>query len=285
MELYQLKCFLEVAKKENMSKAAKSLNISQPALSVSIKKLEEELKCSLFFREGRAIRKTPFANIIIPYIEKMLNYENEILELSLKESSSPLEIILEVHDAIPIIIEVVSKIHSEHPEIKIKMVNEKRDNEKADIIIDATHFIINQKDHYSIFKDKIMLAIPRILYQNYDEPIPYEFISENTLMGISNNYSFGEIENYYLSKCFEKVKHSIICDSPSMLRNLLSNGTGLAFVPEKTWGLKRNPSIALAHLEGPEWPIYINVKRSFFRNNNSLIDLFIKELSSQLDLL
>ena len=56
MELTQLKYFLEAAKTENLSQAARNLHISQPSLSKAIQKLEEELGAPLFRRDGRRLR-------------------------------------------------------------------------------------------------------------------------------------------------------------------------------------------------------------------------------------
>lgn len=55
MELQQLRYFVRVAQVESISKAAKSLHISQPALSKSIMRLEQELGCDLFDRTGKRI--------------------------------------------------------------------------------------------------------------------------------------------------------------------------------------------------------------------------------------
>lgn len=55
MELHQLKYFIQVARAESISKAAESLRLSQPALSKTIAKLEEELGVKLFDRVGRRI--------------------------------------------------------------------------------------------------------------------------------------------------------------------------------------------------------------------------------------
>lgn len=58
MEIRQLKYFLEVAKEENISKAAAKLYISQPSLSRVMKELEEELNTTLFTKTNRYTKLT-----------------------------------------------------------------------------------------------------------------------------------------------------------------------------------------------------------------------------------
>ncbi len=54
MELWQMRYFYAVATMGNLSRAARALNMTQPALSAAITKLEDELNCQLFDRyKGR----------------------------------------------------------------------------------------------------------------------------------------------------------------------------------------------------------------------------------------
>ena len=55
MTLAQLKYFCKTVECENISKAAKELNVSQPSVTVAIKDLETELGVSLFIREKNRI--------------------------------------------------------------------------------------------------------------------------------------------------------------------------------------------------------------------------------------
>ena len=61
MELQQLRYFDEVARTQHVTNSAKKLNVAQPALTQSIRRLERELGVTLFERVGRNVRLTACA--------------------------------------------------------------------------------------------------------------------------------------------------------------------------------------------------------------------------------
>ena len=65
--LSQYKIFYEVAKAGNISKAAKELYISQPAISKAISKLEDGLGLSLFTRSSRGVQLTSEGEILFEH--------------------------------------------------------------------------------------------------------------------------------------------------------------------------------------------------------------------------
>ena len=64
MELDQLRYFLQVAERGNFTRAAEDLTVSQPALSRSIQKLEEELGQPLFERQTRRLALTDSGDLL-----------------------------------------------------------------------------------------------------------------------------------------------------------------------------------------------------------------------------
>ena len=82
-ELYRI--FYTVANHKNITKASEELNISQPAISKSIKNLEEQLGGSLFVRTKRGVILTEegkeFYNYIKQAIEYISNAENKFTQL------------------------------------------------------------------------------------------------------------------------------------------------------------------------------------------------------------
>ena len=62
-----LQTFLEVARQKSVMKAASILNISQPAVTKTIREMEEALGVSLFERDGRGIRITRYGEVFLRY--------------------------------------------------------------------------------------------------------------------------------------------------------------------------------------------------------------------------
>ena len=85
MDVRQLKFFLGVAECESFTKAAEKLHIAQPALSIAIKKLEEELEVLLFNRRDRKITLTAEGEALLLHAQGILqgvnNAKREIADL------------------------------------------------------------------------------------------------------------------------------------------------------------------------------------------------------------
>ena len=86
MELNQLEYFYETAKREHITQTADALNITQPALSKAIARLEEDLGAKLFDREGKNIRLNECGQVALRYVEQLLytigDMRAELAELS-----------------------------------------------------------------------------------------------------------------------------------------------------------------------------------------------------------
>ena len=77
MTLKQLKAFLALARSLNYANASNELHLSQSALSLTIKTLEEELGGKLFKRNTRRVELTFEGKSLIPYAKKLLaNWED-----------------------------------------------------------------------------------------------------------------------------------------------------------------------------------------------------------------
>lgn len=78
MEIRTLRYFLEVAREENMSRAAKRLHVSQSTLSKQLKGLEEELGKRLFVRHSFSIELTEEGMLLRKRAEDLLSMADKI---------------------------------------------------------------------------------------------------------------------------------------------------------------------------------------------------------------
>jgi LysR family transcriptional regulator, transcription activator of glutamate synthase operon len=97
MELLQLKYFQTVAYLEHISKAAKELNISQPSLSLMIKRLEEEMGTPLFDRIGRNIQLNESGKIFLKHVNTIFSeIENAKMEIQKNYDESHKKIMISI---------------------------------------------------------------------------------------------------------------------------------------------------------------------------------------------
>jgi len=77
MDILQLQYFQTIARLENISKASELLYVAQPNLSVSIKRLEEDLGVALFDRRRGKIKLTPAGKLFLGYVDGILEHLDE----------------------------------------------------------------------------------------------------------------------------------------------------------------------------------------------------------------
>ncbi|MFZ6641098.1 LysR family transcriptional regulator [Undibacterium sp. TC4M20W] len=72
MDLIQLRAFVAVAKEGNLTRAAEQLHVTQPAVSLQIKSLQDSLQLSLFTRSASGMRLSNDGAKLLPYAEKVI---------------------------------------------------------------------------------------------------------------------------------------------------------------------------------------------------------------------
>ncbi|WP_236000259.1 LysR family transcriptional regulator [Bradyrhizobium uaiense] len=72
MELHQVRYFLAVAATLNFTRAAEQCNVTQPALTKGVQKLEQELGGQLIYRERQLTQLTDLGKEVLPMLERIL---------------------------------------------------------------------------------------------------------------------------------------------------------------------------------------------------------------------
>lgn len=119
MRYVQLRAFHNVCLTGGFSKAAKSLHLSQPAVSEQIRKLEEEYDALLLHRHGKQIVPTDIGRELLEITHRFFETETQAREL-LSSRRDRLDGQLRIIVDSPIhLIPALSRYSSKHPEVKI----------------------------------------------------------------------------------------------------------------------------------------------------------------------
>ena len=89
MTLTELRYIVAVARERHFGRAAEACFVSQPTLSVAVKKLEEELDVKLFERGSNEISVTPLGEEIVRQAQAVLEQAQAIKEIA-KRGKDPL---------------------------------------------------------------------------------------------------------------------------------------------------------------------------------------------------
>lgn len=159
LELYRV--FYVVAKNKHMTKASEELHISQPAISQSIKKLEEQLGGILFLRSNKGMQLTEEGKMFYEYVKGALtlinNAENEFTSFK-NLSKGEIKIGCSTTLTKLILIDVLKKFHKEYPNININITNDLTSNLIKNLKIGKLDFVIFNKSNVkenSLYLEKI----------------------------------------------------------------------------------------------------------------------------------
>ena len=160
-----------IYQERSFTKAAEKLYVSQPALSQSIKKLEEELGYPLFERRGKETLPTVYGEKYIMAIEEIkriqTNLENEIADMT-NLRSGKVKIGSTTFISVYILPDILKKFKNTYPKIDIELsvdqstvLREKLDREDVDIIIDNAASISENLHYEPLFEENVLIGIPQ----------------------------------------------------------------------------------------------------------------------------
>ncbi|WP_318490081.1 LysR family transcriptional regulator [Photobacterium leiognathi] len=125
MDSRQLSYFLVLAETKNFTRAAEKLHIAQPALSMTIKKLEQQLGLCLFARNDRKVELTDEGKVLLPHaktiIQQIKDAQTAMSELRGLEKG-------EVRVGIPSMLgsyffpEIIMGFKNQYPNLKLSIV-------------------------------------------------------------------------------------------------------------------------------------------------------------------
>lgn len=241
LSIRNLKVFVAVCQEKNVTKAAKQLDMSQPAASLAIREMEQYTGTTLFERDGRGIRLTKAAKHFYPMVQQLLKIYSEIeYEMIKWSSTSNVHIGSSISIGACILPSIIWKYNQNYPDIEVKVsINSSEIIEQA--ILDGSLDIALIEG--SIHSDKIvsecflkdeLVAICGMFHPLAGKTqVPLDHLRNESFLFREKNSGTRElIESVFSQKDFfiEPIWEST---STAALINAVAQGIGISILPKK----------------------------------------------------
>lgn len=240
MDTLQLKYFQTVAKYENISKAALELNISQPALSITIKRLENEIGYPLFKRLKRNICLNKFgveflesANLIISELESLQVKFKEMNEIDNRNFSIG-------STGSVFLIDLLKKFLGENTDLEISQTISNIDNlaeelkyGNIDVAVTSPPIYSNNIKTITLLEEEIIVVVNKNNKFADKESVYLEELKSENFIELTDKHSFSKVIKKLLKE--SNFKPNVIFHGDiSIIKELVASNKGIFLVPLST---------------------------------------------------
>jgi LysR family hydrogen peroxide-inducible transcriptional activator len=247
MTLTELKYIVAVAREKHFGKAAEACFVSQPTLSVAIKKLEEELDVKLFERSANEVTVTPLGEEIVRQAQSVLEQAANIKEIA-KRGKDPLAGPLKlgvIYTIAPYLLpELVRQAIERTPQMPlmlqenftVKLLESVRTGE-LDCVIIAEPFPDAGLAVAPLYDEPFMAAVPSHHPLAGQDHITAQQLKSETMLLLGSGHCF---RDHVLEVCPEFARFSSDADgirksfegsSLETIKHMVAAGMGVTLVP------------------------------------------------------
>jgi DNA-binding transcriptional LysR family regulator len=236
-----LRYFVSIAERGSFTAASRALRVSQPSLTVAIRKLEEELGTSLFVRTSRGAELTSTGTALLRHARQVMralgDARTEIAGLEVEPRG---RFTLGCHESLGayFLPGFMSRFLEEHPSIELALWNgNSRDVQRAviDRAVDVG-LVVNAEQHpdcvvQPLFQDRVELIVSADLKRTAKRD-PLSLLETHALLYVPElrqvQYLLGALEQSGL-----RAEHHLPCSSMELVKSLVIDGTGVGILPRR----------------------------------------------------
>ncbi len=245
MTLTELRYIVTLAQEQHFGRAAERCHVSQPTLSVGVKKLEDELGVLIFERSKSAVRVTPVGDAIVAQAQKVLEQAQGVRELAQagkNQLAAPLKVgaIYTIGPYLfPHLIPQLHKVAGQMPlyieENFTHVLRDKLRNGELDAIIIALPFQEADVLTKTLYDEPFCVLMPAGHPWAKKESIDSALLNDKSLLLLGEGHCF---RDQVLEACptqhrpDDAHKHTTVeSSSLETIRHMVASGLGISVLP------------------------------------------------------
>ncbi|MEO6410647.1 MAG: hydrogen peroxide-inducible genes activator [Burkholderiaceae bacterium] len=283
MTLTELRYIVAVARERHFGRAAEACSVSQPTLSVAIKKLEEELDVRIFERGSAEVSVTPLGLEIVRQAQQVIEQAAEIKQIARRGKdplAGPLRLGV-IYTIGPYLLpDLVRQTIERTPQMPLilqenftaKLLDMLRSNE-LDCAIMAEPFPDGGLAVAQLYDEPFQVAVPRTHPLSARAHISAEELKQETLLLLGTGHCF---RDHVLEVCPEYARFSSDAEgirktfegsSLETIKYMVASGMGVTVVPQLSVPHDAQPHVVYVPFSGaaPTRRVVLAWRRSFTR--------------------
>ncbi len=277
MSLTELKFIVAVAQERNFRRAAEKCFVTQPALSLAIKKLEVELNVIIFERSRSDVSLTEIGAKIVVQAEKVLEEAAQIKQLAERgknQLKGSLKLGL-IHSIGPYLLpEIIPILRKTAPDMPLEVeenltanLETQLKNGVIDAVIIALPFDVAGLQYRALYDEEFDVVVPNGHHWATRKHIRPEELSDEKVLLLNTGHCFS---NQVTQACPELSRKGEILQGNSLetIRNMVASNLGITVLPcSATAERYNNPLIKVIPFvsPAPTRRIAIAWRKSFVR--------------------
>jgi LysR family hydrogen peroxide-inducible transcriptional activator len=259
--LRQLRYFDALARHGHFGRAAEACAISQPALSMQIKEMEQALGGLLLERSARQVSLTRFGEELAGRVRDILRSVDELGDFaraSRDRLAGRLRIGLIPTIAPYLLPRIIANLTRMHPELDIqvretltpKLIRELAEG-RLDTAIVALPVSEPSLTEVALFSENFLLVRPR---KDEGTPVPSrEMLREMRLLLLEEGHCFRDQALSFCKTQSSRPRELLDANSLSTLVQMVSSGIGVTLIPEMAVPVEtRSASVSVARFKNPQ---------------------------------
>ncbi|MGI6535726.1 MAG: LysR family transcriptional regulator [Eggerthellaceae bacterium] len=263
MNEQQMRYFLDVAETQHITQSAQRLHIAQPALSRTIRHLEQELGCTLLAHEGRNVRLTEAGrrtrDRFAAAVAQLDALRDDLAALSADRAHL---VRVDVRAASYLTVEAISSWMAAHPESTIRLVQAGETASPVDVVVhcplpDAAPLAGRESRS---FRERILVALPESA-DVPQGPVGFPALEHAGFVALSGSRGFRQVCDRLCARSGFTPRIALESDNPAVVRKAIALGLGVGFWPEWSWGSVEGDGVGLREVDAPRFERTISVVR------------------------
>ena len=289
--LRQLHSFTVLARAKSFTRAAEVLHLSQPALTVQIRSLEEALGSRLFDRSTRHVRLTPVGRDLLPAFERLLRDMDSVAE-SARQLAAGIRGVVHVA-ALPstcatLLPAVIGEVRRRHPGIVVRLRDAVAQRvlalvreEEVDLGIGGFDRVDADMDLTPLFSDRIVAVMRKGHPLAKRERLRLADLREVPLILMDAQSSVRALVEQASLASGRVLTPAYEVTYMTTAVGLAQAGEGVALIPETALELRMATGVSVRPLAGRGFERRISIVRKPGRTSSPAAEGFVEVLKAR----